>query len=348
MMNYGVDTSVSYMGMTLRSPLVVSASPLSEDISNIMRMEDAGAGAVVLYSLFEEQIPAASKQDNYQAKYNSGQHMFSLAYSPESPTFRTRPDEYIELIRTAKQKVDIPIIASLNCTSLGNWINYARYIEQAGADGLELNIYIVPTDINLTSGEIEQNYLDILQAVKAAVKIPIAVKLNPFLTNVGNLAKKLDLAGADALVLFNRFYLPDINLNKLQVEPNVFLSSPQAKRLPMRWIAILYGQIAANLGATSGIHRGHDAVKLIMVGADVTMLCSTLLLHGIKQIKEIELELCAWMEQHEFSAISQFQGIMSHQNNLNPQTFERVQYIQSLKTFKPEWSLAHDTSYYFG
>ncbi|MDM9581545.1 MULTISPECIES: dihydroorotate dehydrogenase-like protein [unclassified Nostoc] len=343
-----MDLTTTYLGMKLRSPLVPSASPLSEDIDNIQRMEDAGAAAVVMHSLFEEQLHLERYELHHHLTHGTESFPEALTYFPDSINFRVGPETYLEHIYKAKQKVGIPIIASLNGSSVGGWTNYAKQIQQAGADALELNIYYVPTDMELTSNEIEQTYIDILRAVKAAVIIPVAVKLSPYFTNMANMAKRLNEAGADALVLFNRFYQPDINLNLLDVEPNVLLSTPQSMRLPLRWIAILYGCIHADLAATSGIHRGDDALKMLMAGAKITMLCSVLLRHGINQIRVIEQEMREWMQQHEYESVQQMQGSMSQKHCPNPSAFERAQYMRSLSTYKPEWKADHDTSYYFG
>ncbi len=343
-----MDLTTTYMGIKLRSPLVPSASPLSENIDNIQQMEEAGAAAVVLHSLFEEQLQLERDELHHHLTQGTDSFPEALTYFPNSINFRVGPETYLEHIHKAKEKVNIPIIASLNGSSVGGWTNYARQIQQAGADAIELNIYYVPTDIELTSDEIEQTYIDILRAVKAVVTIPVAVKLSPYFTNMANMAKRLDNNGADALVLFNRFYQPDINLNLLDVEPNVLLSTPQSMRLPLRWIAILYGRIQADLAATSGIHRGDDALKMLMAGAKITMLCSVLLRHGINQIRVIEQEMCEWMQKHEYESVQQMQGSMSQKHCPNPSAFERAQYIRSLATYKPQWQAAHDTSYYFG
>ena len=269
-----MDLTTTYMGLKLRSPLVPSSSPLSEDIDNLQRMEDAGAAAVVMHSLFEEQLQL--KRYKLQHPLSSGTESLpkALTDDPEARHFRVSPEDYLEHIHQAKAKVKIPIIASLNGSTQGGWTDYARQIEQAGADALELNIYYVPTNLNLSGEQIEQAYVDILTAIKAVVKIPVAIKLSPYFTNMANMAKRLDDGGANALVLFNRFYQPDLNLDMLTVEPHVLLSTPQDLRLPLRWIAILRGSIGANLAATGGIHTGEDALKLLMVGADITMLCS--------------------------------------------------------------------------
>ncbi|BAY23610.1 dihydroorotate dehydrogenase 2 [Calothrix sp. NIES-2100] len=343
-----MDITTSYLGMRLRSPLVPSASPLSEDIDNIQRMEDAGAAAVVMHSLFEEQLRLERYELHHHLTHGTESFPEAITYFPEPINFRVGPETYLEHIHKAKQKVNIPIIASLNGSSVGGWTNYAQQLQQAGADALELNIYYVPTDMELTSQEIEQTYIDILLAVKAAVTIPVAVKLSPYFTNMANMAKRLDDAGANALVLFNRFYQPDINLNLLEVEPNVLLSTPQSMRLPLRWIAILYGRIHAELAANSGIHKGEDAIKMLMAGANITMFASVLLRHGINQIRVIEQELIHWMEKHEYESVTQMQGSMSQKHCPDPSAFERAQYMRSLSTYKSEWKAAHDSSYYFG
>lgn len=343
-----MDLTTTYMGLQLRSPLVPSASPLSEDIDNIKRMEDAGAAAVVMHSLFEEQLRQERYELHHHLTHGTESYPEALTYFPESHSFRVGSEEYLNHIQRAKEKINIPLIASLNGSSVGGWTNYARQIQQAGADGLELNVYYVPTDMDLTGEQIEQAYIEILRSVKAAVTIPVAIKLSPYFTNMANMARRLDNAGANALVLFNRFYQPDINLKTLEVEPNVLLSTPQSMRLPMRWIAILYDRINASLAATSGIHKGQDAIKLLMAGANITMLCSVLLRHGIDQIRAIEQEMREWMIEHEYESVRQLQGSMSQKNCPDKSAFERAQYMRSLQTYKPEWERVFDTSHYFG
>jgi dihydroorotate dehydrogenase (fumarate) len=328
-----MDLSTTYLSLKLRTPLVVAASPLSEEIDSIKQLEDAGASAIVLYSLFEEQL----RQDSAELMQNMEQGTFStpeaLTYFPEPEEFRLGPEEYLKHIARAKKAVDIPIVASLNGSSAGGWTNYAKAIQLAGADALELNIYHIPTDMDATSAQVEQIYLDILKSVRAAVHIPVAVKLSPFFTNFANMAKRLDLAGANALVLFNRFYQPDIDLENLDVRPNILLSTPMAMRVPLRWIALLHGKLRANLAATSGIHRATDVLKMLMAGADVTMLCSTLIRHGPRQIKIIEQDMVAWMEEHEYSSVSQLKGSMSQRNCAEPSTFERAQYMRAISQY---------------
>ncbi|NJM72726.1 MAG: dihydroorotate dehydrogenase-like protein [Scytonema sp. RU_4_4] len=343
-----MDITTTYMGLKLKSPLVPSASPLSMDICNIKQMEDAGASAVVMHSLFEEQLRLERYELHHHLTQGSESYPEALTYFPEPTAFRVGPEEYLNHIRKSKEKVSIPIIASLNGSSLGGWTSYGKQIQQAGADALELNIYYVPTDIDLTAQQIEQTYIDIFKAVKATVTIPIAIKLSPYFTSMGNMAKRLDTAGADALVLFNRFYQPDINLKTLEVEPNVLLSTPHSMRLPLRWIAILYGRIHANLAATTGIHTGKDVVKMLMAGANITMLCSVLLQHGINHIQVIEQQLREWMKEHEYESVKLMQGSMSQQHCPNPSAFERAQYMRAIQTFKPEWSSIYDASHDFG
>ena len=325
-----MDLSTQYLGLKLRSPLVVSASPMSEDVGNIKRMEDAGASAVVLYSLFEEQL----KQDRLELNENleQGTESFAeaLTYFPEPDDFRLGPEEYLKHIAAAKKATRIPIIASLNGSSEGGWTDYSKKIEQAGADAIELNIYYIPTDMDFTGTEVEMTYLDILKSVKANVKIPVAVKLSPFFSSFANMAKRLDHAGADGLVLFNRFYQPDIELESLEVRPNILLSTPMAMRLPLRWVALLHNRVKASLAATSGIHRASDVLKMLLVGADVTMLCSTLIRHGIPQIANIERDLEVWLTEHEYESVSQLKGSLSQAKCPEPAAFERSQYMKAL------------------
>jgi dihydroorotate dehydrogenase (fumarate) len=325
-----MDLSTTYLGLKLRTPLVAAASPLSEEIDSIKQMEDAGASAVVLYSLFEEQLRQDTAELTQYLEHGTESFAEALSYFPEPEEFRLGPEEYLKHISKAKSAVKIPIIASLNGSSLGGWTQYAKAIEQAGADALELNIYYIPTEMNLTSDEVEENYLSILKAVVSVVNIPVAVKLSPFFTNFANMAKRLDQAGANGLVLFNRFYQPDIDLESLEVKPNILLSTPMAMRVPLRWIALLYGKLCASLAATSGIHRASDVLKMLMAGADVTMLCSALIRHGICQLGVIERDLVAWMEEHEYASVTQLKGSLSQRNCSEPSAFERAQYMKAI------------------
>jgi dihydroorotate dehydrogenase (fumarate) len=325
-----MDLTTNYLGLQLRSPLVISASPLSEDVDNIRHMEDAGAAAVVLYSLFEEQLRQDRLELNQNLQQGTESFAESLTYFPDAGEYHLGPEEYLKHIAAAKKATHIPIIASLNGSSVGGWTDYARQIQQAGADALELNIYYIPTDMDLGGDVVEDTYINILRAVKANVTIPVAVKLSPFFSNFANMARRLDQAGANGLVLFNRFYQPDIELESLEVKPNILLSTPMAARLPLRWIALLYGRVQASLAATSGIHRGSDALKMLLAGADVTMLCSTLLRHGIPQIALIERDLKAWLEEHEYESVEQLKGSLSQKNCAEPAAFERAQYMKAL------------------
>jgi dihydroorotate dehydrogenase (fumarate) len=325
------DLSTRYLGLNLRTPLVASASPLSQEIDSIRHLEDAGASAIVLYSLFEEQLRQESLELDFYLTEGTDSSAESLSYFPEPAEFRLGPDEYLEHIRKAKAAVQVPIIASLNGSSVGGWIQYATQIEEAGADALECNIYWIVTDPEVTAAEIEQHYIDIVKAVKTAVHIPVAIKVSPFFSNFANMAHRIDAAGADGLVLFNRFYQPDIDLELLELAPHVLLSTPQAMRLPLTWIGILHGKVKASLAATSGINGAEDVIKLLMVGADVTMLCSTLLRNGIDHLRSIEQGVREWMETHEYESVQQMKGSMSQRNCGDPSAFERAQYMRAVK-----------------
>jgi dihydroorotate dehydrogenase (fumarate) len=329
------DLTTPYLGMTLRSPLVVSACPLSERIENIRRMEDSGAGAVVLYSLFEEQIRHEREAMHHYLLYGTESFAEALTYFPEPEQYHTGTEDYLKLIQAAKNAVDIPIIASLNGTTVGSWVKFARKIESAGADALELNVYSIPSDLLQAGSSVEANVLEIVREVKSAIRLPVAVKLSPFFSNMSNMAYQLDLVGADALVLFNRFYQPDIDLETLEVVPNLLLSTPQALRLPLTWVALLYGRIRAQLAATSGVHTAHDVAKLLLVGAQVTMMASSLLRSGIEHLRLVEAGLRKWMDEHEYESIAQMRGSLSQLNAPDPSAFERAQYIRSLKSYQP-------------
>ena len=327
-----LDLTTNYLGLKLRTPLVPSASPLSQEIDSIRRLEDAGASAVVLYSLFEEQLRQETMELDHHLNEGTDSFAESLSFFPQPGEFRLGPEGYLNHIRRAKEAVHIPVIASLNGATVGGWTDYAKQIEQAGADALECNIYSIPTDMDVPGVEVEQTYIDILKAVKSAVTIPVTVKLSPFFSSMANMAKQLDRAGANGLVLFNRFYQPDIDIEELEIKPNVLLSTPQALRLPLTWIGILYGRIQASLAATSGAHGPEDVIKLLMVGADVTMLCSTLLRNGISHLRYIEHGLIDWMEKHEYESVQQMKGSMSQLRCADPSAFERAQYMKAVKS----------------
>jgi len=326
-----LDLSTTYLGLKLATPLVVSASPLSRDVDGICRLEDAGASAVVLYSLFEEQLRQEEVDLQYHLQAGTESFAESITYFPQPSEFHTGPEGYLNHIRKAKSSVHVPIVASLNGSTLGGWTKFASEIERAGADAIECNIYHIPADPRLSAEDVEKSYIDIVRAVKSAVHIPVAVKLSPFFSNFANMARRLDEAGADALVLFNRFYQPDIDLEELEIRPNVLLSTPQALRLPLTWIGMLFGRIRASLAATSGVHNAEDVVKLLMVGANVTMLCSALLRHGINHLRHLEHELRNWMEEHEYESVAQMQGSMSQIRCADPGAFERAQYMRAVK-----------------
>ncbi|HEX9750987.1 MAG TPA: dihydroorotate dehydrogenase-like protein [candidate division Zixibacteria bacterium] len=331
-----MDLSTTYMGLKLSSPLVVSASPLSESVDNIRHMEDAGAAAVVLFSLFEEQLSHERLELFHHLTFGSESYAEATSYFPEVPEYTLGPEEYLKHITRAKRAVDIPIIASLNGFSLGGWTDFARRMQEAGADAVELNIYHIPTDPTVAAELVESGVIEILEAVKSQVAIPVAVKLSPYYTAMAHLAARLDRAGANGLVLFNRFYQPDIDLDRLEVTPNVLLSQPQALRLPLRWIAILYGRISASLAATSGIHDAPDVLKMLMAGADVTMMCATLIRNGIGHLTTVRNDLLRWMEDNEYASVEQMKGSMSQQHVHDPATFERAQYMRALQTI-PVW-----------
>jgi dihydroorotate dehydrogenase (fumarate) len=329
-----MDLSTDYMGIRLENPLAASASPLSRDLDHIKRLEDAGAAAVVMYSLFEEQIIHEQKELQYYLSRGDEHFPEALTYYPSMEDYRLEPDLYLEHIRRAKEATSLPIMGSLNGISSSGWSSYAARMEEAGADAVELNIYYVPTRIEMSDQEVESLYLENLKTVKSAVSIPVAMKLSPFFTAMANMAKRLDEAGADALVLFNRFYQPDINLDSLQTEPSIFLSSSTDSRLPLRWVAILHGRIKASLAATSGIHSASDAIKMLMAGADVTMLCSVLLKDGIDVVGRIKAEMSQWMESHGYDSVRDLKGIMSHKSLTNPDAFERANYVKALSAYR--------------
>lgn len=332
-----MDLSTTYLGLTLRSPLVPSAAqPLTEDIDNVKRMEDAGAGAVVLHSLFEEQLLREKFELQHHLSYGTDSYAEALTYFPEPDFFHVGPETYLEHIRQAKESVNIPIIASLNGYSSGGWTEYARLMQEAGADAIELNIYWVPTDLDITGAQIEEDYLKIVREVRQEVTIPLAVKLSPYFSNIANMAKRLDEAGANGLVLFNRFQAPNISLEDLEVKPEASLSTPEAMKLPMRFIAILYGRIKADLASTGGVNKGKDAIKMLMVGAKAVQVCSALLRHGISHLRVIEREMIEWMEENEYNSVQQMQGSMSQLNCPDASAFERAQYVKAIESYKPE------------
>jgi dihydroorotate dehydrogenase (fumarate) len=329
-----IDLTTQYMGLTLKNPIVPSASPLSKRLDGLKQMEDAGAAAVTMYSLFEEQIDIeALAQHNFieQTTFMSSE---ATAYFPKAADYNRGPDGYLELIRQAKEAVDVPVIGSLNGVTPGGWTRYARLIQDAGADALELNVYMIPTRLDLTSDGVENTYLEILRDVKASVKIPVAMKLSPFFSSLPNMARRLDKAGANALVLFNRFYQPDFDLEELAVTPHLVLSTPWEMRLPLRWIAILYGHVKASLALTTGVHTSEDVVKSVMAGADIANVASVLLERGPGHISELIGGLSQWMEEHEYESVAQMKGALSQRNVTEPAAFERANYMKVLGSWK--------------
>jgi dihydroorotate dehydrogenase (fumarate) len=334
-----MNLETSYLELTLNNPLVPSASPLSRTMDGLRRMEDAGAGAVVLYSLFEEQILQESHTLNEHLLQGTESFAEALSYFPESPEYQYGPEVYFNHIRRAKEALSIPIIGSLNGVSTGWWIRYAKNIEQAGADGLELNIYYLPTDLDVSSGEVEALYLDALREVKTAVSIPVAMKLSPYFSAMGNMAKRLVAQGADGLVMFNRFYQPDLDLDELAVVPNLLLSDSKALRLPLRWIALLYGRLQTDFALTSGIHSVADVLKGIAAGATVTMVASELLKNGIERIQVLRDGVEEWLEENEYESLDQLRGSLSQINCAQPAAFERANYMRVLQSYAsdPTW-----------
>jgi dihydroorotate dehydrogenase (fumarate) len=331
-----MDLTTTYLGMNLENPIVPSASPLSEKIDNLKRLEDAGAAAVVMHSLFEEQITQESQQLDHYLSYGTDSYAEALDYFPEPHEYKIGPEGYLELVREAKDSLDIPVIGSLNGVSTGGWIDYAKKIQEAGADALELNIYYMPTGIDMPGTDVEQMYVDIVGDVKRSVSIPVAVKISPFFSAIGNMARKLTEAGANGLVLFNRFYQPDIDLERLEVVPHLVLSTQFENRLPLRWIAILFGRIDVDFALTRGVHSHEDVLRALMVGANVAMVTSEILQNGIGRVKEILRDVGQWMEDHEYESVKQMCGSMSQLRCPEPAAFERANYMKVLHSWRPD------------
>jgi dihydroorotate dehydrogenase (fumarate) len=330
-----MNLTTNYLGMVLKNPIVASSSPLSHTIDSIRRLEDAGAAAVVMYSLFEEQIGFDSYYVDHHLTAGIDSYAESLSYFPDMQTYNVGPDAYLNLIRRAKDAVDIPVIGSLNGASVGGWTDYATLIEDAGADAIELNVYYLPTNPELTGLEVESLYIDILMAVRQAVTIPVAVKLSPFFSSMSNMARRLSEHGADGLVLFNRFYQPDFDLENLEVAPRLVLSNSDDLRLPLRWVAILYGRVSSDLAITSGIHTSLDVIKGLMAGARVTMMASELLQKGVGRVGQVLDELVTWLHQYEYESVMQMVGSMSQQHCAEPAAFERANYMKMLQSYRP-------------
>jgi len=330
-----VDLKTTYLGLELKNPLVASASPLSENVETVKALEEAGVSAVVMYSLFEEQIIHESMELDHFLSKDTDSFAEALSHLPEMGRYALTPEVYIDQVKALKAAVDIPVIGSLNGVSTGGWIEYAQKIEEAGADALELNLYYLPTDTELTGTQLETAYVTLVQDIRGKISIPIAVKLSPTFTALPNFAKRLANAGANGLVLFNRFYQPDFDLDNLEVVPNLNLSNSDELRLPLRWIALLYGRVDADLALTSGVHKAEDVLKAMMAGAKVAMTASALLKKGPKRATKILSKLEKWMEENEYESIQQMQGSMSQQAVAEPAIFERTNYMKVLNSFKP-------------
>jgi len=332
-----MNLETKYLGIPLKNPLVPSASPLSSEVDRVKKMEDAGAAAVVMYSLFEEQIMKENRALDRFLTTSGESYAEALSYFPQPREYHNlEAEDYLNQIRKLKGAVDIPVIASLNGVSKGGWTSFASNMEQAGADAIELNIYYIAGDPTKTSEEVEQMYIDDLKAVKEAVEIPVAVKLGPYFSSFANMALRLQEAGADGLVLFNRFYQPDIDLENLEVEPSLALSSPFEMRLPLRWIAMLRPHLECSLAATTGIHSAEDAIKMILAGADVTMMASVLLYKGVEVLASMLDDMVLWMEDKEYESIDEMRGAMSSASVAEPSAFERANYIRTLHNFRLE------------
>lgn len=328
-----VDLRTNYLGLNLKNPLVASASPLSEKIEKVKQFEQSGVSAIVLYSLFEEQILRENEALDEFLSFGIGSSAES-AFLPDIGRYKLGPEVYINHIKNVKKAVSIPVIASLNGVSTGGWIEYAQKIEQAGADALELNIYFLPTDLNLAGSELEDAYTQLVADIRAEIHIPLAVKLSPYFTSVPNIAQRLIQAGADGLVFFNRFYQPDLDLEQLEVVPNLELSNSYEMRVPLRWIALLYKRLSADFALTGGVHNGIDMVKSLMAGASVTMVASEFLKHGIARASAMLEEVESWMAEHEYESVSQMKGSLSQQAGGQPVAFERANYMKVLSSYK--------------
>jgi dihydroorotate dehydrogenase (fumarate) len=329
------DLATTYLGLRLEHPVVASAGPLSHTLDGIRQLEDGGAAAIVLFSLFEEQIRLENAATEHLMEAGTESFPEALDYFPAVEDYEVGPEPYLELIRRAREATAVPIIASLNGMTRAGWIDFARRIEQAGASALELNLYYIPADLSATGREVEELYLHVLREVRAAVRIPIAMKLSPFFSAPGEMARRLVSDGADGLVLFNRFYQPDFDLEQLEVAPTLQLSRPDEIRLPLLWIAILHGRLQASLAATTGVHSGDEVVKYLLAGADAVMTTSALLKHGPRHLETLVGGLRQWMQRRGYTSVGQMKGAMSQKNVADPAAFERANYIKTLESFQP-------------
>jgi dihydroorotate dehydrogenase (fumarate) len=327
------DLTTNYLGLKLKNPLVVSASPLSKRLDTVQKLEQAGAAAIVMYSLFEEQVTFESHQLDHYLEHSANRHAEALSYFPNLTYYNLGAEGYLKHLEKVKKSVSIPVIGSLNGVTSGGWVEYARKIEAAGADALELNLYYLPTDLHMNSQTLEETYIELVYEVRSRLRIPLAVKLSPFFTSLPYMARRFSEAGANGLVLFNRFYQPDFDLEDLAVVPNLELSTPYDLRLPLRWIAILYGRVPTDFALTGGVHSAQDIVKGLMAGASVTMVASELLANGVKRVSSLLSTLDQWMAAYEYQSISQMKGSMSQLHCAEPAAFERANYMRALNTF---------------
>lgn len=329
-----MDLSTKYMGMTLKHPIVPSASPLSRTLDGIRGLEDAGAAAITMYSLFEEQIMGESHLVDHYLTYGTNSYAEAINYFPEMDDYNVGPEAYLNLISQAKAAVDIPVIGSLNGVSAGGWIDYAKRIQEAGADALELNIYYIPTDITMSAAAVEKMYLDDVRMIKGQIDIPVAVKVGPYFSSFANMATQFADAGADALVVFNRFYQPDFDLDRLEVTPNLVFSTSVAMRLALRWVAILHGKVPVDFAITNGVHTYEDVLKGLMAGANIMTMAAELLMNGTGRIGEVVDEVTRWLEENEYKSLAQLRGSMSQQNVAEPAAFERANYMKVLQSWQ--------------
>ncbi|MEO6358385.1 MAG: dihydroorotate dehydrogenase-like protein [Ferruginibacter sp.] len=329
-----MNTQTTYMGLKLSSPIVVSACTLSEQTDNIVMMEDNGAGAVVLHSLFEEQIRKDEKRLNAVLSKTSNSFAEALDYFPDLDDLNAGTDDYLDQIRKAKERVKIPVIASLNGITNQGWVDYSKQMEWAGADGIEVNIFFIPGDITMSSAEVEHRYLNIIDAIRQSVNIPVAVKLNPYFSAMGNMSIRMQHAGADALVLFNRFYQPDFNIDELTITTDLKFSESSEIRLPLLWIGLLYGKVYCSLAATTGVQTGVEVIKYLLAGADVAMTASSLYKNGIPYLRTMNKQLQQWMERMGYDDVAAFKGSMSQKHMADPTSYERANYIKILEGVK--------------
>lgn len=326
------DLSCSYLGCTLRNPLVVSASPITRDLDEVRRAEDAGAAAFVMHSLFEEQIQQDAIDLHHFLDHGSESYSESLSYFPDMDAYNIGPESYLEHLQKIKRTVSVPVFGSLNGTTVGNWIHYARLMQECGADGVELNVYNIATDLNFNAQVVESELFALVRAVRAEIAIPLAIKLSPFFTAPANLVQQLHRAGANAVVLFNRFYQPDFDIDSLEVVHQLKLSHPNELLTRLHWCGLLFGRVPIELAVTGGAHSARDTIKCVMAGANVVMMTSALLRHGVAHFRQVLTEMQHWMEEHEYDSVAQMRGCLSFHRVPNPSAFERGNYMRTLRS----------------